>query len=411
MNATPTESHGHPIILVSFDDEYAARFVKELEGVCPAVHVSPFMRTLRASIESLQPSIAIFDLQTVKTEEHSIFDIMASVTEHFPHIRKIAVGHQNISSQVIAAMKSGACDFVDRDAAVEDLRNAIRQQLRQGRRSEGERAGHVIALVSGQENEGETQIAANLAAYIASSRRHQDVLLLDLNLENSRFEIEFNVEVTYSVHDAIDELIRLDKSMLSNVLARHHSGLFLLPLVTGRRNEEEVSPQELATLLSTLRSFFSIIIITAGCLRTKYCRPYLLPLCDEVVVVCRQLIGSVREAREIVADELVQNDHREKFSLLLSHYDADIDLSDTQVTARLGIPLAGTIPRAWVAIANSHNAGLPLVLSSPGNPYARAVRHLANHLLAGQADDAKPLSSIPRVTLGRLLEQMRKKLA
>src|SRR5262249_39634709 len=176
-------------------DGYASQFVRVAERVCPTVHVSPLLRTLRTSLDGLQPAIAVFDLQTIKTEDHSIFDIMASVNETHPSIRKIAVGHQSLPSQVISAMKAGACDFVDRDASPDEICQALTQQMRQVRSSQGDRPGRVIALVGACENEGESDIASNLATLIASNRENGDVLLLDLSLGISQLEVEFNVEV------------------------------------------------------------------------------------------------------------------------------------------------------------------------------------------------------------------------
>src|SRR5262245_41706867 len=107
MNAH-ADTQQHPIVIVSFDDDYAARFRRELPSTVPAIHISPLLRSLRASMESLKPSIAVFDLQTIKTEDHSIFEIMASLNEAFPHVRKVALGNQNLPAQVISAMKAGA---------------------------------------------------------------------------------------------------------------------------------------------------------------------------------------------------------------------------------------------------------------------------------------------------------------
>ena len=379
-----------PVILVSFDDEYAAHFISELEQACPTVHVSPLQRTLKGSIESFQPSIMVFDLQALKTEDRTIFEIMSSMHDEFPQVRIIALGRQTVPSQVISAMKAGACDFLDREASPQEIRDAIALQLRNVRTLQADRAGRVIALISGRENEGENEIAANLAASIAKKYPKGEVLLLDLTLEDSLLEIEFNVEVTYSVRDAIDELLRLDKPVLMEVLAKHDSGLCLLPLTTRNGRDGEISPQELATLLGALRNFFSFIIINGGCLRDKYCQQYLIPLCDRVLLVCPQTIGAIRAAREIVPDKAANSDQRTKFGLIVSKYEPDVELSPQQIAARFDLPLAGTVPAAWVLLANSHNLGVPLVLSSPANRYARAIRKLADELVTGLCPHEAP---------------------
>lgn len=383
-----------PVILVSFDDDYASRFVSELEPACPTIHVSPLQRTLIGSIKSLRPSILVFDLQAIKTEDRTIFEIMSSIHAEFPLCRIMALGRQNNSSQVISAMKSGACDFLDRDASLQEKRDAIALQLLNVRAEQSDRAGKVIAIISGRENEGENEIAANLAASVAQKHAKGEVLLLDLTLEDSLLEIEFNVEVTYSVRDALDELLKLDKPVLMEVLAKHETGLCLLPLTTHKGRDGEISPQELATLISALRNFFSIIMIKGGCLRDKYCQQYLIPLCDRVLVICPQIIGAMRAAREIVPDNKANSEQRMKFGLVVSKHEQDIELSAHEVGKRFNIPLVGTVPAAWALLANSHNLGVPLVISSPSCRYSRAIKKLTDDLLKGlTASEVLPTTS------------------
>jgi pilus assembly protein CpaE len=396
-----------PVVLVSFDDSYAARFTSDLEQACPTVHVSPLQKTLVGSIQSLRPSILAFDLQNLKTEDRSIFEIMSSIHAEFPQCRIIALGRHNASSQILSAMKAGACDFLDRDASPQEIRDAIALQLQTARMVEADRAGKVIALISGRENEGENDIAANLAASIAQRHEPGEVLFLDLTLEESLLEIDFNVEVTYSVRDAIDELLKLDKPVLMEVLAKHKTGLCLLPLTTHKGRDGEVSPQELATLLSALRNFFSIIVIKGSCLRDKYCQQYLVPLCDRVLIVCPQIIGAMRAARELVpAGE--NPELRTKFELVVSKYDPSIELTPQEVGRRFNISLAGTVPAAWDLLANSHNLGVPLVISAPSSRYARAIKKLAGDLLNRlNANESPARITRPRLTdwFGALLHK------
>jgi len=374
-------SSSRSAVIVSFDDEYAARFIAELEPVCPIVHVSPLMRTVQATIESLRPSVVVFDIQTIKTEAQSILEIMETIGFAHPGIRKIALGYEDDPAQLMAAMKAGACDFLDRSASPQVIREVIVTQLHHGDYAHGTRKGRVIALVGSRDGEGTADIAANLAAHISESSEAGDVLLLDLNLDNSHYEIDFDVEITYSVREAVDELLRLDEALLTELLPQHRCGLSILPLATKNRQDEAISPQELATLLSVLRSFFSIIVVNAGCLRHKSCQPYLIPLCDQLVIVCSQRIGSVKTASTLIQPEILPADAQTTLGLVVSHYDPDITLTPDQISKRLGLPFLGAIPQARTILSNCHNVGTPLVLHSRHSRFARAVRELAEKLV------------------------------
>lgn len=368
-------------VVVSFDDDYAARFVAELEPVCPIVHVSPLMRTVQATVESLRPSVVVFDIQTIKTEAQSILEIMEAIGLAHPGIRKVALGYEDDPAQLMAAMKAGACDFLDRSASPQVVRETIITQMHHSDYAHGARKGSVIALVGGRDGEGTAEIAANLAAHISEASETGEVLLLDLNLDNSHYEIDFDVEITYSVRDAVDELLRLDEALLTDLLPQHRCGLYILPLATKNRQDEAISPQELATLLSVLRAFFSIIVVNAGCLRHKSCQPYLVPLCDQLIIVCSQRIGSAKVASTLIQSEIVPPDAQMGLGLVVSHYDPEVSLTPEQICRRLGLRLVGKIPYAHAALSNCHNVGTPLVMHARHSRYARAIRKLAEELV------------------------------
>jgi pilus assembly protein CpaE len=232
--------------------------------------------------------------------------------------------------------------------------------------------------------------------------------LLDLNLDGSAMEIDLDLEVTYSVRDAIKELFRLERSVLMDVLPKHKCGLSLLALVSGAGETDEVSPQELATLLSTLRSIFPVIVVNAGCLRASYSHPYLVPLCDHVLIVTSQLMRSVKASRDLFENDLIYEKSETKFSLVISRYDAEIALSPEQIGARLALPILGIIPRAWVLLANGHNAGIPPAISAPRSPYARAIHALADKLMSGTDSDAAEVKAGTLPQIRALVDGLRK---
>ena len=44
MSRARTHVQQHPIVIISFDDEYAGRFTRELQDKYPTLHISPLIR-------------------------------------------------------------------------------------------------------------------------------------------------------------------------------------------------------------------------------------------------------------------------------------------------------------------------------------------------------------------------------
>lgn len=111
-----------------------------------------------------------------------------------------------------------------------------------------------------------------------------------------------------------------------------------------------------------------------------------------------RIIGAMRGARELVPSG-DNPELRTKFELIVSMYDPSIELTPQEVGKRFNISLAGTIPAAWDLLANSHNLGMPLVMSAPSSRYARAIRKLAGDLLCRlSANEPQARTTRPRLT-------------
>jgi pilus assembly protein CpaE len=401
MNDAPGKMTAAPVLLVTFDDEFAVELAGSLEGKCPIVHVNPLMKTVHAAIESLCPHVVLFDLKTVKTEEQTIFDVLHSVHMREPDIRNIAIGYRSSTNQVIAAMKSGACDFLDRDAGPEEIEQTIANNLMSPGAHRRGQSGRIIAAVGAKPNEGENALATSLAAYIAASSVDLSVLLLDLDLELTELPIDFDVEITYSLRDALEEHTDLTREMLERVLTRHKSGLYLLPLALRRDSSDEISPQSLASMLGALRSMFDVIVVHASCLRDEVCRPYLIALCDHVLVLVSQRIGAIRAAQDLFGAHAAKESASSPLRLVIPDFESDLEPGASVIERHVGIPLLTTLPPARELLVASHNSGTPSTLYKPRSPYARSVARLAQTLVpecnGARRDLRLNLGSIRRV--------------
>ena len=237
--------------------------------------------------------------------------------------------------------------------------------------------GRVFAVASGKGGVGKTTTAVNLAAVMAEADR--SVVLVDYDLGMSNVGAVLDVEpAEATLHDVLAG----DADALDAVAEA--PGEFDA-MVGGTRIEDfgRADPSKLREVAEDLRAEYDVTIVdTGGGLSHDTTVP--LGLADDVLLVSTPQVAALENTATTL--ELAERVGGDVTGLILTRVGGsavDVD----EAVERIDAPLLGTIPEDG-AVADSEEAGEPLVVYAPENPAAQSYRELGYELL----DESPPVS-------------------
>src|SRR5581483_10453945 len=169
-----------------------------------------------------------------------------------------AVGEMHQPATIVAAMRAGAREFVDHHASPEILIDAFTRfaASRSKARSTAGRA-RVFTVMNSKGGAGATTVAVNVAA--ALQEAHGSVLLVDF-APLGHAALHLNVRPSFGLADALQNLHRMDASLLEGLLTPCKGGLQLL---AGPQQPYSATPTaaELARLFDILVAHFRHVVV------------------------------------------------------------------------------------------------------------------------------------------------------
>ena len=169
-----------------------------------------------------------------------------------------AVGTMSDPSVIVAAMRAGAREYLERDAGSESFTDALKRYSTASSklRSASNRA-RILMVSNAKGGAGATTVAANTA--IALENSHGRAVLVDLALLGHT-ALHLNVRPAFGIADALQNLHRMDSSLLQSFLTPCKGGLQLL---AGPQQPLQLAPSagELARLFDLLVSNFQYVIV------------------------------------------------------------------------------------------------------------------------------------------------------
>ena len=267
---------------------------------------------------------------------------------------------------------SGARDVIGRSEAVVNLRVQIARHFLLAAPGPGTGQLHLILhSMAG---------AASLHAVnfgVLRAKAEPDAMLIDCTLPLSPVSAALDLKLGYTIGDALQDVERLDRTLLQSALARHPgSGLRILPLAADPADTvDHLSPESILTLVSRLRDFFPECIVDAGGVRHAGMIRGLAERATAIHLVTPQTIIGVQGARALI--DGLGEDLLGRVTLIVEDHDPAILLAPQQIARTLGLERVANLPAAQAAMANALNAGEPLVLAEPDSRYALAMSDLA----------------------------------
>jgi pilus assembly protein CpaE len=291
-----------------------------------------------------------------------------------------ANGEMTQPASIVASMRAGAGEYIDQSAGSDALLEALTRYSSSRSRSFGAAGrARVFTFLSAKGGAGCTTAAVNTA--LALQQSHGDVVLLDF-APIGHAALHLNLKPQFGVLDALQNLHRMDVSLLDGLMTTTKEGLHLLagpqqPYPT------EPTPGELARLFDLVVNHYRFVVVDASS-RLDQTTRLLSDLSSAVLVVAQTDVVSLWSAGRIHTF-LEEGTGRDRLRVVLNRYKKIPGFTDEDVQQVTNCKVLWKVPNAYHMISPSIDNGTPIVLQE-GPEISRSFRALAATLAAASSN-------------------------
>ena len=331
----------------------------------PTAATDPVLR----QVQDVRAEVVLVDIDPANPERaiHAIELIRATTSD----IAIVAVGEMNHPPSIVAAMRAGAGEYIERNASSEALVDALtRFTATRGKTRTSSGRARVFTVTNAKGGAGATTVAVNTAVALQESQG--GVLLVDF-AALGHAALHLNVRPSFGLVDALQNLHRLDTSLLEGLLTPCKGGLQLL---AGPQVPATVTPgaAELARLFDLLVANFRYVIVDCSA-RSDSTMRLLSDLSNAVLLVAQTDVVSLWSAGRI-RTFLEEGTGRDRVRIVLNRYKKIPGFTDQDVEAATNGKLLWKLPNNYQAIAPAIDKGNPVVFQT-GEDISRSFRSLA----------------------------------
>jgi pilus assembly protein CpaE len=294
------------------------------------------------------------------------------------------------SEVMLAAMRAGARDFfvLRRDDA--NVTALLAKLLRRTGQTQSASApkmhGKLFAVTSSNPSESIAFTAGHLALACASQMpKTERVLLVDVAAPAGAATIFLNLNVNYTVLDAISDVYRADQTLVDTAFPKHASGVYVLSLPEDLIGRTQVNVDELLQLLQVLRGLFGCIVVAMDGTLPIAGISGVIAQADRTLLLTDQSIIKSRHNKYFLRMLRLDNCPLDQTALLVDGYRRRQGLEPQNLADILDLKLLATLSGEGDARTQSMNTGEPMFTVAPKDAYCEEMRRMAGALLSGAA--------------------------
>ncbi|MGA8271072.1 MAG: cellulose synthase operon protein YhjQ/BcsQ [Candidatus Sulfotelmatobacter sp.] len=368
--------HGIAVALLTEDREHLIELQRRVESTRLARTVfshagfptSPTDSILR-QIQDLRAEVVVVDISAENPQAaiRAIELIQANTLQ----LAIFANGTMQQPTTIVASMRAGAGEFLDDNAGAEALLEALtRFSSNRTRTRGGVGKARIFTFISAKGGAGATTAAVNTA--LALQQAYGNVVLVDF-APVGHAQLHLNLRPSFGVPDALENLHRLDASLLDGLMTTAKDGLQLL---AGPQQPyaSMPTPAELARLFDLLASHYRYVVVDASS-RLDATTRLLSDLSNAVLMVAQTDVISLWSAGRIHAF-LEEGAGRNRLRMVLNRYKKIPGFTDDDVEFSTRCKVLWKIPNAYQAISPAIDHGTPVVLQD-SQEVSRSFRALA----------------------------------
>jgi pilus assembly protein CpaE len=334
-------------------------------------------------IQDVHAEVVVIDIDPQAEQRAlSALELLHAATKD---IALFAIGEMHRPATIVASMRVGAVEYLERDAPSDAIAEALNRfaASRLKARATAGRA-RVFTVANAKGGSGATTVAVNTAVALQDARGK--VLLVDF-APLGHCALHLNVRPAFGIFDALQNLHRIDTSLLEGLMTECKGGLQLLAAPPQPLSLEPTAA-ELARLFDLLVSHFSYVIVDCSGRVDRIAR-LLCELSNAVLLVAQTDVVSLWSAGRI-RPFLEEGASRDRVRLVLNRYKKIPGFSDEDVEKATDCRLLWKLPNNYQATAPAIDKGVPVAFQDSSD-IGRSFRQLAGALAEASATNAGSL--------------------
>jgi len=385
--------------VVSYDDEFKRQVARLLRACGVPVGIVE-----GRNAEGTLPDLVVVDIRTDPSSGMAAIERLRSSSQGLAIFAVAAAAEPDL---ILQAMRAGANEFFPWNnaegtqaarAMEESFTGAVRRTAtRREAASAGAKPPCVThAFLGAKGGAGTTTVAVNCGVELARLTK-RPTIVVDLKSCLGEVALFLGVRPRFTVLDAIENLHRLDKDFLKELVATHKSGLDIL---AGSEQFDRPNAQDagaLEELLRVLTRAYDYVVIDAGNV-INACVAAALYAADTIFLVTNPDVPSIRNAQRLVDRVRQLGAGSERVKVLLNRASDQNLVGPKQIETALGYGIHHTFSSDYRTVSTALNSGVPLSLTN-NSEIAAQFDSFTRHLV-GLAVDVRPEPERKRVFLG-----------
>jgi pilus assembly protein CpaE len=334
-----------------------------------------FRKQIGRLLRSGAVPVSIIDDRSVRdgvAPDMVIVDIRGDASSAMAHVERLRAGAPSAGIFAVAltadpdlilqAMRAGANEFFVWPPAEETFQGAVRRTAARRETTHGAKpAATTFVYFGAKGGAGTTTVAVNCGVELARLSKRATVVV-DLKPGLGEVALFLGVRPRYSVLDAIDNLHRLDREFLKELVVKHKSGLEILAGSDHFDRPGAADVGAIEELIRLLTRQYDYVIIDAGS-QINSVTVAALYAADRMFLVANPDVPSVRNAQRLLERVRELGASGDRVRLLLNRAAEPYPIPPKQIEAALGHPVHHTFPSDYKTVSNALNSGVPLSLT------------------------------------------------
>ena len=315
----------------------------------------------RAQPLATVPDLALVD---IRGDAASGMAAIERLRGSFPNAAIFAMAGTTDPELILQAMRAGANEFFIWPPAEESFHGAVRRTAarRESTQASARPPSSTLVFFGAKGGAGTTTVAVNCAVELARLTKRQ-AIIVDLKTCLGEVALFLGVRPRYTVLDAIENLHRLDRDFLKELVVRHKSGLEILAASEqfDRPNAQDAGAvEELFRVLSRSHDY---VVVDAGN-SINSCSLAALYAADSIFLVTNPDVPSVRNAQRLVERVRQLGASTEHIRIVLNRFSDALMIGPKQIETALGYSIDQLFASDYKTVSSALNSGVPLALAN-----------------------------------------------